>query len=167
MSARFPPGRSRAAVLGTLLLGALLLVAALAFGGPAAAQDDWRLPGLSGGALTAGDVASGTTIVVLWAGWSPRCQDIVERSNRLVGKWGGRARVVLVDFQEEAGEVKAFLAGKDAQAPIYLDGDGAFAKRYALANLPGLLVLRDGAALYAGRLPDQPDSLIDDKLAQR
>jgi thiol-disulfide isomerase/thioredoxin len=162
MSARSRFGRPPAVALGALLL----LVAAAAVV-PAMAQEDWRLPGLSGGALTAGDVSSGTTIVVLWAGWSPRCQDVVERSNRLVGKWGGRARVVLVDFQEEAGEVKTFLAGKDPQAPVYLDGDGAFAKRYALANLPGLLVLRDGAVLYAGRLPDQPDGLIDDKLAQR
>jgi len=160
MKARVLSGRSRA-----VALGALLLIAAMV--GPAAAQDEWRLPGLSGGALSSGDVASGTTIVVLWAGWSPRCQDVVERSNRLVGKWGGRARVVLVDFQEEAGEVQAFLSGKEPQAPVYLDSDGAFAKRYALANLPGLLVLRDGAVLYAGRLPDQPDGLIDDKLAQR
>ena len=161
MKTRALLGRSWAVALGALLLAAAVVMS------PAAAQDDWRLPGLSGGALSSGDVANGTTIVVLWAGWSPRCQDIVERSNRLVGKWGGQARVALVDFQEEPGEVKAFLAGKDPQAPVYLDGDGAFAKRYALANLPGLLILRDGAVLYAGRLPDQPDGLIDDKLGQR
>jgi thiol-disulfide isomerase/thioredoxin len=156
------------AVLGRCAAAALvvLLAAAASLARPAAAQDEWRLPGLAGGALSSGDVASGNTIVVLFAGWSPRCQDVVERSNRLVGKWGGRARVVLVDFQEEPGEVSSFLAGKGPQAPVYLDGDGAFAKRYALANLPGLLLLRDGAVLYAGRLPDQPDGLIEDKLGR-
>ena len=159
------PGRADAAVRVGALLGTLLVVAAAAVA-PLAAQDDWQLPGLKGGALTSGDVAHGTTIVVLWAGWSPRCQDVVERSNRIVANWGGRARVALVDFQEDAGEVQAFLAGKDPQAPVYLDGDGAFAKRYALANLPGLLLLRDGAVLYSGRLPDQPDALLDDKLSR-
>ena len=160
MNVRALPGRSRA-----VALGALLLIAATV--GPAAAQDEWRLPGLSGGAFSSSDVASGTTIVVLWAGWSPRCQDVVERGNRLAGKWDGRARVALVDFQEDAAEVKAFLAGKDSRAPVYLDGDGAFAKRYALANLPGLLLLRDGAVLYSGRLPDDADRLIEDALAKR
>jgi thiol-disulfide isomerase/thioredoxin len=154
------PGRAGAAALG------VLLVAAALFAGPVTAQDDWQLPGLDGGALTSADVAHGSTIVVLFAGWSPRCQDVVERSNGVVSKWGGRARVVLVDFQEEAGEVHGFLAGKDSQAAVYLDGDGAFAKRYALANLPGLLLLRDGAVLYGGRLPDQPDGLLDDKLGR-
>lgn len=154
------PGRSGAAALGALLVFAALATA------PVVAQDEWRLPGLESGALTSGDVAHGTTIVVLFAGWSPRCADVVERSNHIAAKWGGRARVALVDFQEEAGEVQGFLAGKGAQAPVYLDGDGSFAKRYALANLPGLLLLRDGAVLYAGRLPDQPDGLLDDKLSR-
>lgn len=159
------PGRAGAASWVGALVGALLLVAAV-IAAPGLAQDEWRLPGLEGGALTSGDVAHGTTIVVLFAGWSPRCADVVERSNRIAAKWGGRARVALVDFQEEAGEVQGFLAGKGSQAPVYLDGDGAFAKRYALANLPGLLLLRDGAVLYAGRLPDQPDGLLDDKLGR-
>ena len=157
--------RCRAAAPAPLVLG--LLLALVMAGAPATAQEEWRLPGLAGGALTSREVASGTTIVVLWAGWSPRCQDVVERTNRLVGKWGGSARVALVDFQEEAAEVQSFLAGKDPQAPVYLDADGAFAKRYALANLPGLLLLRDGAVLYSGRLPDDADRLIEDALGKR
>jgi hypothetical protein len=145
---------------------AVLLVVGAMVTAPAVAQDEWRLPGVDGGALTSGDVAHGTTIVVLFAGWSPRCADVVERSNRIAAKWGSGARIALVDFQEEAGEVQGFLAGKGSQAAVYLDGDGAFAKRYALANLPGLLLLRDGAVLYAGRLPDQPDGLLEDKLSR-
>jgi thiol-disulfide isomerase/thioredoxin len=144
----------------------LLLTALMTAPSPISAQH-WRLPGLDGGALTSEEVAQGTTVVVLWAAWSPRCQDIVPRSNRLVGKWGGRARVALVDFQEEPGEVSAFLAGKGAQAPVYLDADGAFAKQYGLANLPGLLVLRDGAVVYSGRYPDDADTIIEDALRDR
>ena len=153
-------GRCAAAAF-VVLAGAALLAR------PGMAQEEWRLPGLAGGALTSSDVAGGTTIVVLFAGWSPRCKDVVERGNRIASRWGGRARVALVDFQEEAAEVQGFLAGKDPQAPVYLDGDGAFAKRYALANLPGLLLLRDGAVLYSGRLPDDADRLIEDALAKR
>jgi len=155
------------AFIGRAFAAALLVLLALvaAPATPAGAQE-WRLPGLDGGALSSADVAHGTTVVVLWAGWSPRCQDVVQRSNRLVGKFGGRARVALVDFQEEPAEVSAFLAGKGAQAAVYLDADGAFAKQYGLANLPGLLVLRDGTVAYAGRYPDDADALIEDGLGR-
>lgn len=129
-----------------------------------AAEDAWRLPGLAGGALTASDVAQGSTVFVVWAGWSPRCHDIVERSNALVSKWGGRARIVLVDFQEDATEVSRFLAGKRPQAPVYLDPDGAFAKRHQVTTLPGLVVYHDGAVTYQGRLPDDVERVLGDML---
>jgi thiol-disulfide isomerase/thioredoxin len=151
--------RPTASVLAAAFVAILLALASGARG-----ADDWRLPGLAGGSLDAGDVASGTTVMMVWAGWSPRCRDIVERSNALVSKFGGRARVVLVDFQEDPGEVSAFLAGKAAQAPVFLDVDGAFAKRHQVTTLPGLVVYRDGAVAYQGRLPDDPDRVIGDAL---
>lgn len=146
-------------------LAGLLLVAAL-LGGSAAssAQEDWQLPGLEGGALGAGDVGSGATVMVVWAGWSPRCRDVVERSNAIVERWGGGARVVMVDFQEEPADVAAFLAGKGARAPVFLDRDGGFARDHRVTTLPGLVVYRDGAVAYQGKLPDDADGLLGDLL---
>jgi thiol-disulfide isomerase/thioredoxin len=129
---------------------------------PAAAQQGWELPGLDGGSLSAGDVANGTTVMVLWAGWSPRCRDVVDRSNALVERWSGRARVVMVNFQEEPAEASAFLAGKGNRARVYLDADGGFAKRHRVTTLPGLVVYRDGEVAYQGRLPDDPDAVVRD-----
>ena len=152
-------GRRRA------LVAAAAIVCLLAGGGAAgrlAAQPGWELPGLDGGALTAGDVRQGTTVMVVWAGWSPRCRDIVDRSNAIVSRWGGRARVVMVDFQEEPGEVSAFLKGKGAQARVYLDGDGSFAKAHRVTTLPGMVVYRDGNVAYQGKLPDDADAVIAD-----
>jgi thiol-disulfide isomerase/thioredoxin len=146
------------------LIAALAVAALAAFGASLRAQEDWRLPGLSGGALSAADVGHGTTVLVVWAGWSPRCHDIVERSNALVAKWGGRARVALVDFQEEPAEVSSFLAGKSPRAAVYLDADGAFAKRHQVTTLPGLVVYHEGTVAYQGRLPDDPDKVLSDLL---
>ena len=84
---------------------------------PAGIIDVWRLPGLDGGQLTSGDLARGATVVVVWSTWSPRCRDIVPRVNRLASAWGGRARVVTVNFQEEPAAVREFLAGKGLAAP--------------------------------------------------
>ena len=141
------------AALGIVLLASL-----------AAAQDGARMTGLRGGELTESDLARGRTIVVVWASWSPRCRDIVERVNPLAERWGGKARVGTVNFQEDRAAVEAFLRGKSLSAPVYLDADGAFSKRNAVTTLPGLLVYVDGQVAYSGRLPEDPDSLLSKTL---
>ncbi len=138
---------------------AVVLVAASALAAPAQAQD-FRLAGLTGGQLTAGDLAQGTTVLVVWASWSPKCRDIVNQVNAIQRKWGGRARVATVDFQEDRGDVEAFLQGKNLSVPVYLDTDGSFSKSKAVTTLPGLLVIRDGRTAYRGRLPDDPDAVL-------
>jgi thiol-disulfide isomerase/thioredoxin len=144
--------------------GVAAVLAGLLLALPLVAQGNVRLPGLDGGQLTSGDLASGSTIVVVWSTWSPRCRDIVPRVNSLAGQWGGRARVVTVNFQEEPAAVRKFLEGKSLSAPVYLDRDGEFAKAHAVTTLPGLVVFRDGAARYQGKLPADPDAVLNDAL---
>ena len=140
---------------------ALLCLALLA--GPAAGQGI-RLQGLGGEQLADADLARGTTIVVVWASWSPRSRDIASRVSPLAQRWGARARVVTVNFQEDRKAVESFLAGKDFGASVFLDSDGAFSKKYAMATLPGLLIFKDGQVVYRGKLPDNPDQVIGELL---
>lgn len=149
------PGRipSPAAALVLALLG--LFPAA-----PPAAAQDIHLTGLAGERLSDADLAQGTVIVVVWASWSPRSHDIVERMQPLAGRWRAQAKVMTVDFEEDRKAVEAFLAGKSMNLSVFLDSDGAFSKKYAVATLPGLLVLKDGKTLYHGKLPEDPDRLL-------
>lgn len=119
---------------------------------PVLGQGSFNLPGLAGGSLSSADLATGTTILVVWASWSPRCRDIVPRVNDLASRFGGRARVVTVDFQEEPAAVEAFLAGKGLTVPVYLDRSGDFSKAHAVTTLPGLIVYRAGEVRFQGRL---------------
>jgi thiol-disulfide isomerase/thioredoxin len=144
------------AVAAALAAGAVALAAGLA--------PSFRLPGLAGGELTSPDLARGKTLIVVWASWSPRCRDIVERANALDARWKGEARVVTVDFQEDAATVRAFLKGKGLAVPVYLDGDGEFSKALAVTSLPGLVVVRDGDVRYQGRLPADADATIAEAL---
>lgn len=140
-----------------LLLSIALVAAALPV--PAAAQG-LTLRGLGGETLREADLGRGSTIVVVWASWSPRGKDIDGKVNALVERWGGRARVITVNFQEDEATVREFLAGKNLRAPVFLDPDGAFSKKNAVTNLPGLLVIKDGETAYRGKLPDDPNSVI-------
>lgn len=147
-----------------LRLMAILAVLCLAVVAAPVSAQDIRLQGLGGERLVDSDLARGTTIVILWASWSPRSRDIVARVNPLAQRWGGKARVVTVSFQEERGAVEGFLSGKGLGAPVFLDSDGTFSKKYALAIIPGLLIIKDGQVVYRGKLPDDPDRVIGELL---
>jgi hypothetical protein len=48
--------------------------------------------------------------------------------------------------------------------PVYLDRDGEFSKAHAVTTLPGLVVFRDGAVRYQGKLPPDADGTVRDAL---
>ena len=127
---------------------------------PASAQGGPVLQGLGGERLSEADLAQGATIFIIWASWSPRSRDVVPRINQVAQRWGSKARVVTVNFQEDRGAVESFLAGKGMGTTVFLDADGAFSKKYAVATLPGLLIIKDGRVAYRGKLPDDPDRVI-------
>jgi thiol-disulfide isomerase/thioredoxin len=146
------------------LLPVLAILAALMIPAVPVAAQDVRLQGLRGERLGDGDLARGTTIVVFWASWSPHSRDIVARVNPLSQRWGGKARVLTVNFQEDRPAVEGFLMAKGFDVPVFLDSDGAFSRKYSVATLPGLLIVRDGQVIYKGRLPDDPDHVIAESL---
>ncbi len=139
----------------TLVLGLLVALPATAADG-----DSFRLEALNGGrALEPGDLESGAVIVVFWAGWSPRCRDIAERTNAIVEEWGDRARVITVNFQEDQETAQDFV-GDSLNADTYLDEDGSFSKQHTMTSLPGLLIYRDGEVVFRGKLQLDSSGLI-------
>lgn len=147
-------------VVALLCFGLLLVLPSAGL----AQRGDVELAGLDGGTLKEAQLLEGASIVVIWASWSPRCRDIVERANGLHAKWNARAKVLTVDFQEEPGAIREFLSGQRLRPPVFLDRNGAFSKKNAVTTLPGLLIYKDGRVLYRGKLPDDADSLISQVL---
>lgn len=154
----FPAGLSLAPRLGRAVF-ALALALTIGFSDFARAQEI-SLGCLGGARLNESDLARGTTIIVVWASWSPRSRDIVERVQPLASRWGGRARVLTVNFQEDGPAAERFLAGRNLGAPVCLDPDGAFSRKYNVATLPGLLIVKDGQVAYRGKLPNDADRVI-------
>ncbi|MCB1035431.1 MAG: TlpA family protein disulfide reductase [Acidobacteria bacterium] len=127
---------------------------------PGAPDRGVRLEGLRGEAFREAELEQGSTILVVWASWSPKCRDIVDRVNALQSRWSSSARVVTVNFQEDPEDARRFLEGKRLEAPVFMDRVGAFAKKHSVATLPSLLLFRDGRELYRGALPADVDRLI-------
>lgn len=143
----------------TLLAVALAALAAGGCARPASAQEI-VLPGLEGGQLRESELQRGNVIVVVWASWPPRCRDVVDKINDIAGRWGSQASVLSVNYQESRADVQRFLEGKRISVPVYLDTEGEFSKKYSKANLPVLLVFRDGSSAVKEALPDDPHPTI-------
>jgi thiol-disulfide isomerase/thioredoxin len=122
--------------------------------------DEMNLACLGGARLSDADLARGTTVVVTWATWSPRSHDVAERVSALAARWGSRARVMTVSFQEDRAVVERFLRGKSFGAPVCLDPDGVFSRKYDVATLPSLVVVQDGKVTYRGKLGDDADQVL-------
>ncbi len=142
------------------ILAAVCVAAILLAASPAAAQ--WSLPRLGGGApLDQDAIAKGLVIVVVWTTWAPRGGDIVARLNGIESRWGSRARVVSVVFQETPEAVGRFLAGKNLTVPVFLDtGNAEFSKRHNVVQVPRLLLFRNGVNAVNVNLTENTDSLI-------
>jgi hypothetical protein len=141
----------------------LLVLTALLSAGAAQGQGI-VLEGVDGGRLSEGDLARGNAVLVFWASWSPRGRHIAESVQAVTRSAGGRASVSAVNYQEDAGTVQRFLASSPFGVPVYLDVDGGLAKKYKMANLPGLLVLKNGSVVYQGKLPDDVGQVLSDAL---
>lgn len=151
----------------------LALALILALAPPCAAQDDTAdrnrlvLQRLDGEALTVADLGRGTTLLVVWASWSPRCRDVTSRIDRLAKTWGGQARVASVVFQEDAETAREAVDHRGLEAPVYLDLSGDFSKRHAVTTLPMLLIFRDGELAFRGKLSGNPDPVVERILGPR
>lgn len=141
----------------------LLVALALLLAVPVAAQrPELSLPGLGGARLSEGELSQGTHIIVFWVSWAPRGRDVVERVNGLAERWGSRARVITVNFQEDESAVRAFLRGKpDLKAEVFLDRDGELSKKHRVNSAPWLLILKDGRTSFSERLPPDPHPVIE------
>ena len=106
MNATFPVSRRLAALAAA---AALTLLVALPV--PSRAEE-LNLTCIGGSRLGDADLARGAMVVVTWATWSPRSHDIAERVSALASRWGSRARVVTVSFQEDRAVVERFMKGK-------------------------------------------------------
>lgn len=99
-------------------------------------------------------------LFVIFSTWSPKCRDIAERAVAIQAEWKDRARVYLVNFQEDAAEVEGFLGDSLGDFDILLDRDAVFSKKHNITTLPSLLAVKGGVAAFRGKLPDDVDSVL-------
>lgn len=150
--------------IALVLLGLALLGLAGLPNRVVAAEHATDLTGLDGERLTDAELSEGATILVVWASWSPRCRDIGKRVEGILERWGERARVATVNFQEDETAARGFARKQRLTVPVYLDREAVFAKRHGVSSLPFLLVIEDGETSFSGKLPSDADAVLEREL---
>lgn len=142
------PVESRTRLLGNAVVPALLLAVLLPLS--AGAEPPVILADPDGGPV---DFAAwlggqGRTVVLLWASWLPRAEEVTAELGELRRACSDRRlQLVVVGVQEPLEASRTLLEGS-GQAWLH-DRHGSLLKRYRVIRLPALLVLEADGKLLA------------------
>ncbi|HSC70065.1 MAG TPA: TlpA disulfide reductase family protein, partial [Candidatus Methylomirabilis sp.] len=106
---------------------------------------------LEGQSLRLEDFRGRVVFLNFWATWCIPCRQEMPAMERLYREFKSRGLVVLaVNFQEDAGAVKAFVRDLKLTFPVVLDPAGAAATAYLVRGLPATFLI-DRNQLVVGR----------------
>jgi cytochrome c biogenesis protein CcmG, thiol:disulfide interchange protein DsbE len=76
-----------------------------------------------------------------WASWCGPCHKEAPELARLPAELDGRARLVAVDWSDDAGDARSFINRYHWRFPVLRDGNGTVGNRYGLSGLPTTFIL--------------------------
>lgn len=146
MQARSRNGRRVLAwVLAGLLLAVVLVVGLAGRGASGLLAPALPRELLSGPPVTLATLRSTAagrpSLVVFWASWCEPCQHEAPAVERFARSPAGRGRVVGVDWSDELGSARRFIAKYRWSFSNLRDGEGAVGFAYGLTNLPTTFVI--------------------------
>ncbi|HEY5044646.1 MAG TPA: TlpA disulfide reductase family protein [Solirubrobacteraceae bacterium] len=116
--------------------------------------------------LTALRSAAGgrAALVVFWASWCGPCQHEAPAIERLARSATGRGRVVGVDWSDEAGSARRFIAKYGWSFSNLRDGEGAVGLAYGLRGLPTTFVIGADGRISRTLLGPQTERMLGQAL---
>lgn len=163
------PARWRALLLGAVVVVILAVAAVLgsAIGGPATTAasplvgrqaPDFRLAGLNGPAVRLSDLRGQVVVVNFWASWCAECRVEQAALDDTWQRFRDSGVVVLgVDFQDQSGDARAYLADTGSSYPAVRDADSSTALAFGLRGVPETFVVD-----AAGRVVDRVIGPVDE-----
>lgn len=104
-------------------------------------------------------------LVVFWASWCEPCQHEAPAVERFARSPAGRGRVVGVDWSDEAGSARRFIAKYGWSFSNLRDGEGIVGLAYGLRNLPTTFVVAADGRIRKTLLGPQTEQTLGHALA--
>lgn len=80
-------------------------------------------------------------IINFWASWCPPCTDELPYFERLAQTYGDKVHIVTVDWNEQPGTARAYLATHHIDLPVITDTQSDIYRAYSLFEVPDTVVL--------------------------
>jgi peroxiredoxin len=99
-------------------------------------------------------------LVAYFASWCGPCAEDAKTLRRVAASVGGRARVVAVDWDDEAAAARAFVHRHHWPFTVLADPGGSAGESYGINGLPTSFVLDSEGRIVATLRGPQPASLV-------
>jgi cytochrome c biogenesis protein CcmG, thiol:disulfide interchange protein DsbE len=96
---------------------------------------------LTGKAITLAQLRGKPALINFWASWCGPCRKEAPELQRFSRTLGGKARLVGVDYTDDAASARAFARQAGWAYPLLRDPNGTYGDRYGLNGLPATAVL--------------------------
>jgi cytochrome c biogenesis protein CcmG/thiol:disulfide interchange protein DsbE len=130
-------------VLAVALVAGLIAFEALTAGSSDTAKPAPALPSavLQPPRVTLADLRGKPALINFWASWCDPCRKEAPELERFDRSLHGAARLVGVDYTDQADSARAFIARYGWTFPVLEDPDGIYGARYEFTGLPATVVL--------------------------
>jgi thiol-disulfide isomerase/thioredoxin len=104
---------------------------------------------LTGRAIRLANLRGKPALINFWASWCGPCRKEAPELRRFSRTLHGRARLVGVDYTDDAGSARAFARQAGWDYPLLRDPNGTYGDRYGLNGLPATAVLDSKGRIVA------------------
>jgi thiol-disulfide isomerase/thioredoxin len=126
---------------------------------------DFTLRDLDGEAVTLSDLRGRVVLVNFWATWCRPCKKELPVIQKVADEYPADLVVLAVNWQEDAGDARAYFEDNGLRLRVLLDGGGVY-DQYRLRGLPdSFFIARDGT-LAAYQFGELSEKKLRERLAQ-
>jgi cytochrome c biogenesis protein CcmG/thiol:disulfide interchange protein DsbE len=136
----------RRAIRPAIAVAAVIALAALVLLSGATSSKPRPAPPLPGAVLqppkaTLASLRGRPALINFWASWCAPCREEAPELERFARGLHGSARLVAVDYTDQAEAARSFIEKYGWTFPVLSDPDGIYGARYRFSGLPTTVVL--------------------------
>ena len=105
-------------------------------------------------------------VIFFWATWCPHCREAFQEMDKDPGQFAKKdIKLILVDVEETAKDVQAYVDKYKIASDVLLDQDGVISEKYDIIGVPTFFFVNQAGAIkdVQHELPDNYEQILSQK----